>query len=125
GPRHRGAVDVGYEVNLQPVGGVRLEGAHHHLRPKVRAADADVDDVGEALASEAGDDTGMHVRHEHPHAVENAVDLGHHVVAVHEDRSVESVAQGDVQDGAVLGEVDALAGEHRSDRPLYTRCLGK
>ena len=40
------------------------------------------------------------------------VDLGHHVLAVDEDRPVRAVAQRDVQHGAVLGAVDLLAGEH-------------
>ena len=47
------------------------------------------------------------------HAVEHGVDLGHHVLAVDEDRRAGAVAQRGVQDGAVLGDVDRVAAEHR------------
>jgi hypothetical protein len=43
---------------------------------------------------------------------EDGVDLGHDVLAIDEDGAVGAVAQRDVEDGAVLGDVDLLAGEH-------------
>ncbi len=42
------------------------------------------------------------------HARQHAVDVGHDVRAVDQDRPVAAVAQRDVQDGAVLGVVDLL-----------------
>ena len=41
------------------------------------------------------------------------IDLGHHVVAVDQNRLAGEIAQGGVQHGALLGDVDLLAGEHR------------
>jgi hypothetical protein len=39
----------------------------------------------------------------------------HHVLAVNHDRGPARHAQGNVQDGATLGEIDLLAAEHRVD----------
>ncbi len=49
------------------------------------------------------------------HLVEHGVDLGHHVLAVDDDRCPSRRAQGHVQHGAVLGDVDLLAAEHGVD----------
>ncbi|GIW05419.1 MAG: hypothetical protein KatS3mg060_0224 [Dehalococcoidia bacterium] len=43
------------------------------------------------------------------------MDVGHHVAAVHADVGVPGSAQGDVEDRAVLGDVDRVAAEHRVD----------
>ena len=47
------------------------------------------------------------------HPVEHLVDLLDDVVAVDDQRAVARHPQRDVEDGAVLGDVDVLAGEHR------------
>ena len=44
---------------------------------------------------------------------EHRVDAGDHVLAVNHDLFAFRRTQGDVQDGAVLGRVDLVAGEHR------------
>ncbi len=46
------------------------------------------------------------------HLGEDGVHLGHHVLPVDDDGPVRAVAEGDVEDGAVLGAVDLLAREH-------------
>ena len=49
--RHVGAVDVGHKVSPQVSPGlVRLQRLCHHQGPEVRAADANVDDVGDVFA---------------------------------------------------------------------------
>src|SRR4029450_2917475 len=40
------------------------------------------------------------------HGVEHGVNVGHDVLAVHEDRRAARCAQRDMQDGAVFGHVD-------------------
>ena len=47
------------------------------------------------------------------HPVEHLVDLLDDVDAVDDQRALARHPQRDVQDGAVLGDVDLLAGEHR------------
>ena len=47
------------------------------------------------------------------HPPEHLVHLGDHVDAVHGQRLARGHAQGDVQHGAVLGDVDVLPAEHR------------
>ena len=43
---------------------------------------------------------------------DDRVDLTHHVFAVHKNRPIRAVPQGNVQDGPILGRVDFLAREH-------------
>ena len=50
---------------------------------------------------------------------------GHHVLAVDEDGPAGAVAERDVQDGAVLGAVDLLAGEHPVAPRLDLRRAGE
>ena len=58
-----------------------------HHRPEVGAADADVDDVADALAGVALPLAAAHALGERRHLVEHGVDLGHDVLAVDHDRS--------------------------------------
>jgi len=58
---------------------------------------------------------------EGPHAGEHVADLGHDVAAVDPDGLVALVPQRGVQDGAVLGAVDPLAGEHPLDLGRHLR----
>ena len=46
------------------------------------------------------------------HLVQHGVDPGHHVLAVHDDDCSLRGAQGDVQDGSFLREVDLFSPEH-------------
>ena len=55
------------------------------------------------------------------HLVEHGVDAGDDVFAVDDDRFAFGRAQGDVQDGAVLGDVDLVAAEHGVDARLAGR----
>jgi hypothetical protein len=59
------------------------------------------------------------------HPIEDSVDLGHDVRAVDHDRGPGWGAQRNVEDGAVLRDVDVLAGEHRADALTETGLLGK
>ena len=76
-----GAVDVRHEVGAQarmPEGGQRTR---RHRRPEVGAADADVDDVGDAVV-------GADAIGERRHRVEHGVHVRHDVVAVDLDHRV-------------------------------------
>ena len=84
-----------------------------HGGAEIGAADADVDDVGHRLAERAAHPALAHVRREAQHLFPCADDLGHHVLAVDENRLAGEIAQGGVQDGALLGDIDLHAGEHR------------
>ena len=50
---------------------------------------------------------------------------GHHVLAVDDDRCAFRRAQGHVQDGAVLRDVDLLAAEHGVDPRSQAGLLGQ
>ena len=59
------------------------------------------------------------------HLVEHGMDLRHDVLAVDDDRAPVGRAQGDVQDGPLLGDVDLLAAEHGVDARREARLLGQ
>ena len=110
-----GAVDVGDEPERHVPLAVMLERLVGHHRPEVGAADADVDDVANALAGVALPGAAADPVGEVRHLVEHGVDLRHHVLAIDDDRCPFRRAQGHVQDGAVLGDVDLFAAEHGVD----------
>ncbi len=102
-----------------------LERLVGHDRAEVGAADADVDDVANALAGVALPRAAAHAVREVGHLVEHGVDLRHDVLAVHDDRRAARGAQGHVQDGAVLRDVDLLAAEHGVDALAQAGFLGQ
>ena len=59
------------------------------------------------------------------HAIQHRVYLGHDVLAVDDNRRTAGRAQGDVERGALLGEVDLLAAEHEVDSPAQLALLGQ
>ena len=106
-----------YVIARSANGGERGGG---HARAEVAAADPDVDDGLDAPAGVAGPGAAAHAVGERAHAVEDRVDLGHHVHAVDLDHRVARRPQRDVQHGAILGDVDLLAAEHRVARRAST-----
>ena len=86
-----------------------------HHRPQVGPADADIDDVADRLAGVALPLPIAHPGGEVGHLVEHGVDLGHDIFAVHDDGLPFGGAQGNVQDGPLLRDVDLLAPEHGID----------
>ena len=108
-----GAVDVGDEAEAQVAVAVGTQRQVGHLGPEVRAADADVDDVADALAGMALPFAGAHALGKVGHAAEHGMHVGHDVAAVDLDHRVARRAQRRVQHGAVLGDVDLVAAEHR------------
>src|SRR5437899_12357079 len=88
---------------------------HEHPRPEVRAADADVDDVGNGLAVCAFEYAPVHFTHETAHALASAAHCGHHVAALGEGRVIG--AKRHMEHGARLGAVDGLAAERARDPP--------
>src|SRR5262249_27970718 len=88
-------------------------------------ADADVDDIADALAGVPLPGAAAHALGEVGHAVEDLVDAGYDVFAVHDDALPAGGAQGDVEDGALLGDVDRLPAEHGVDPLAQAALLGQ
>src|SRR2546422_681310 len=61
---------------------------HEHPGPEVRAADAEVDNVGDGPAVGAFKGAALHFIHETAHALASAAHVGHHVVALGEARVI-------------------------------------
>ena len=104
---------------------VRRQGAGGHGGAEVGSADADIDDVSHGLAEGSAHPSLADVGGEMEHLLSRADDLRHDVLAVDQDRLAGEIAQGGVQDSALLGDVDFLAGEHRVSPGLDRRRLGE
>ena len=94
-----------------------------HDGPEVRAADADVDHVPDALAGVALPLAAADAVGEVGHLVEHGVHVRDDVLPVDDDRGVPRRAERDVEHGAVLGDVDLVAPEHGVDPLAQPRLL--
>ena len=128
-PRQRfrevGRVDVRHVVDAKPFLPVGPQGLRDHHGPEIRTPDADVDDVGDALTRVPCPLAVAHGVGESAHPVEHAMDDRHDVFAVHQDRSITRVAQGDVQDRTAFGDIDSLTGKHLIDFLAQLRLVGE
>jgi hypothetical protein len=83
-------------------------------------------DVADALAGVAFPGPAAHAVGKSRHLIEHGVHFGNDVLAPSDqDRGAARSAQRDVQHGAVLGDVDLLAAEHRVDALAQPRFLGQ
>jgi hypothetical protein len=105
-------VDVRHHMDIGAVGMGRQR-AQRHLGPERRAADADMDDMGEPPAAGRCDRTRPHAARETRHPGKRVANLGPHIAAGHCQPSAIGVAQGHVQHRAALAFVDRRATEHR------------
>ena len=109
-------VDVGDEEELHVALRVGRERDVRHDGTEIGAADADVDDVLDALAGEALPLALTDLVGERGHLVEDLAHARHDVLAVNLDLDVLVLAaKRGVKNGATLGRVDLLAGEHLLD----------
>ena len=92
-----------------------------HHRAKVRTANANVDHVTNALSRVSLPHAALDAIGKLRHLVQHSVDLGHHVLSIHDDARATRGAQSDVQHSAVLGDVDIVAAEHRVDPGAQAR----
>ena len=97
------AIDVGYVMEPRPVM-IGRQCQRRHGRPQVRAADADVHDIGDLRCADIGRECG--------HGGEHAIHVRHDVPPVHHNRRVGPVAERRMQHGAPLCGVDDRATEH-------------
>ncbi len=80
--RQIGAVNIGHKMNVHALA-VGLECQGSHLRPQVGAADADVDHIGDGVATRAQVAAVVDGFGKRQCARAFAPDIGHHIVAVH------------------------------------------
>jgi hypothetical protein len=116
------AVHVRDEMAAQEAGVEGRERGGRHDGPEIAAADADVDDVREALASRARAPAGVHRGDE----LRALPAHGENLVVQRSERRRQRVAgrhaQKRVQGGAMLGLIDRLAREQGVDaRPQAAR----
>ncbi len=70
------------------------------------------------MVVEARDAAAAHTFAERSHVCERGAHVGHDVAAVDHHRPARSIAQRDMQDGSVLGDVDVLTGKHPIAEPF-------
>ena len=120
-------VDVGDVAAVDTGVGIGAQSLVGHDRAQVGAADADGHQMLDLLAGNALPLTGAHALGEGIHAIEDLVHVGDDVLAVDDELALLAcrAAQRGVQDGAVLGGVDVLAGEHGVAALLELHLAGK
>ena len=106
-----GAVDVGDEVEARAV--LPWARARDAIRGPRSEPPMPILTTSVNLPPAPRDLAGADAVGEGRHGVEDLVDVGHHVLAGDAIDVVGPGAERDVEDGAVLGAVDRLAGEHR------------
>lgn len=115
-------VDIRQEMTARPLP-KGLERSDRHLRPEMRAANADIDHIGD-LAARALVALRPHPPGKALHPFERVADLGHHIAAIDLDRTALEIAQRRVQHRPPLGLVDPRAGKHRIAPRRHPRRLG-
>ncbi len=118
-------IDVGHEMAAQQRRREGRQCARGHRGAEVGTADADIDDVRHWLAEGAPHPSLAHVGGKVEHLFSRTDDVRHDVVSIDQDRRAGEIAQCGVQDGAVLGDVDFLSGEHRVTPGLDPARLGE
>src|SRR5580704_9784727 len=102
-----------------------LERLVGHHGPKVRAADADVDDVPNALAGMAQPAAASDAMGEVRHFIQHGVYFRHDVHSVNDDRCSPGSAQSHVKDGAILRDIDLVPAKHGIDSSSKAGFLGQ
>ena len=92
---------------------------------KVRPADSYVHDVLHDLAGVSRPFAGTNSIGEIRHLVEYGMHQRHHILAVDHDRRALRRPQGDMEDGAFLGDIDLVASKHGVDSRPQTGLLGQ
>ena len=120
-------VDVGDIAAVDTGVGIGTQSLVSHDRAQVGATDADGHQVLDLLAGNALPLTGANALGEGIHAVEDLVHVGDDVLAVDDELALLGcrAAQRGVQNGAVLGGIDVLAGEHGVAALLELHLAGK
>ena len=120
-------VDVGNVAAVDTGVGIGTQGLVGHDRAQIGATDADGHQMLDLLAGYALPLTGAHALGEGVHAVEDLVHVGDDILAVNDELALLAcrTAKRGVQDGAVLGGVDVLAGEHGVAALLELHLAGK
>ncbi len=109
------AVDIRDEPELHVAPAVGAQRVVSHRRPKITAADADVHDVANYASGVTDAASVADRRGELRHLLQHALHLGHDIDTVDDESGARGHPQSDVQNGAVLGDVDVLTSKHRVD----------
>ena len=92
---------------------IMLESFISHDRPKVRASDADVDDVPNRFPCVAGPLIAPDAMAEVSHAIEDGVDIRNYIFSVDLDDGVSRGSEGGMKYRSILGDVDGIPSKHR------------
>src|SRR5882724_4933593 len=119
------AINVRNEPEGHAALAVMLERLVGHHGSEVGAANADVDDVADALACVSFPLPAPYAIRELSHLVQDPVNLGHYVLAVNDDGSSFGRAKGHVQDRPLLSGVNLLPSKHGVNPRFQPRFFAK
>src|ERR1700730_15972497 len=86
-----------------------------HHRPKIRAANANINYIPDTLTRVAQPIATSDAVTEGGHLVQDRMDFGHDVLAVYKETGTLRSTQRHVKDSAILGDVYLLPAKHRID----------
>jgi hypothetical protein len=109
--RQLSAIEIGDVMHAQRRMRKRAQSVAEHLRPQVRATDADIDDVTDRLAGEPQRLSGTYPVGKSGHPLARGENLGHHVqIRIREGTARSS--QGDMQYRTIFAGIDSFTAEH-------------
>ena len=106
-------------MNAQPRLGIVRQRLSYHFGAQVRAANANVDNIGHGLAAVAGPRAGADSFAKATHFGQHRIHLWHDVLAIDQNGAVAAIAQRNMQHGAILSRIDLVAFKHGGDFLLH------
>lgn len=119
------AINVGHKVGTQTGLCIMLEGLGHHHGTQVGTTNTDVDNIRNRLASVALPGARPDGLRKLLHVSKYLAHLGHDILAIVIDGLAAQVTQGNVENGTVLGKVDAVTAKHLVAHGLNVGILGE
>ena len=113
--RNMGAIHIGDKMHVDARLPVGPQGFSGHHRPQVGTADADIDDIGDALAGITLPPARNDLVGKGLHLLKYGIHRRHDVLPIYVYRFLGAVAQGHMQYRPPFRLVDRLSGEHLSD----------
>jgi hypothetical protein len=96
-----------------------------HYRAEIGSADADIDNVADALAGVSFPSATTDAVAERRHFIEDGVNVRDHVFAIDKNGLAFGGAKSYVQDSAIFSDIDFITAEHGIDMVLQTGFLGE
>ncbi len=106
------AINIGQKMQAQVRMSAGAQRSASHCRTQIRTANPDVDDIRNALTSEARPAAIADFVGEGRHARQHRLNIGTDFVAIEDETCIRRLPQAGMQGGTVFGRVDAFPSQH-------------